>query len=251
MSINALIDKYCIKKDRTLKKICAPLNEKLGIHTFSYFWIDCEGRFGILANYPELCEFYFGEKMYLNNPYLIHPSLLQSGYTQTLTAPEDVNNSNRIFEKFQTFNILLKLKCVGDNVEGFVFSLKGAAAKDPVEFYSKLEMLNAFIPYFKQEAKPIIEAAKEEDCNLRIAKGNSFFVPDTTLPLSNPKMREFLKEISPLSKRERECLELFKQGRSAQATAAILGLSRRTVEHYIDNVKEKLGCYSKWDLLDY
>ena len=40
-------------------------------------------------------------------------------------------------------------------------------------------------------------------------------------------------------------LTIYLEGRSAQSTAAILGLSRRTVEHYFENIKVKLNCRSK------
>ena len=72
------------------------------------------------------------------------------------------------------------------------------------------------------------------------------------MPLLNKdlKTQQFLKKIFPLTVREHQCLDLFKQGRSVQATAAILDLSQRTVEHYFENIKEKLGCQSKMELLE-
>ncbi len=48
-----------------------------------------------------------------------------------------------------------------------------------------------------------------------------------------------------LSKRETECLHFWMQGKSAKQIAAILGLSQRTVENYINNIKIKWNCYSK------
>lgn len=53
-----------------------------------------------------------------------------------------------------------------------------------------------------------------------------------------------------LSRREKECLQLCVRGKSAKQTARILGLSHRTVEHYIDNIKFKLKVTSKSELID-
>ena len=51
-----------------------------------------------------------------------------------------------------------------------------------------------------------------------------------------------------LSQREMECLFYTLSGRSAKETAAILGLSIRTIEHYLENLKLKLDCSSKTQL---
>jgi DNA-binding CsgD family transcriptional regulator len=52
-----------------------------------------------------------------------------------------------------------------------------------------------------------------------------------------------------LSKRELECLFLQLRGRTVKQIAEVLTLSKRTVESYIDNIKAKLGCQNKAELL--
>ena len=61
-------------------------------------------------------------------------------------------------------------------------------------------------------------------------------------------MEKYLEKASLLSRRERECLELLLQGKTAKETAAILTLSQRTVESYFENVKKKLKCSNKGQL---
>lgn len=46
---------------------------------------------------------------------------------------------------------------------------------------------------------------------------------------------------SPLTSREAECLAWVAQGKTDTETAAILGISARTVRFHIDNAKKKLG----------
>lgn len=53
-----------------------------------------------------------------------------------------------------------------------------------------------------------------------------------------------------LSQRESQCLYHLIRGKTAKVTAKILGLSPRTVEHYIDNIKVKLCVSSKSELID-
>lgn len=52
-----------------------------------------------------------------------------------------------------------------------------------------------------------------------------------------------------LSKREFECLFFILRGKTAKQTAEIMNLSKRTVETYIENLKNKFACDSKADLL--
>ncbi|HSX26786.1 MAG TPA: ester cyclase [Chlamydiales bacterium] len=61
-------------------------------------------------------------------------------------------------------------------------------------------------------------------------------------------MEKVLEKASLLSKRERDCLELLLQGKTAKETAALLNLSRRTVESYFENMKKKLKCSNKGEL---
>lgn len=66
-----------------------------------------------------------------------------------------------------------------------------------------------------------------------------------------PSYYEFDTHRNPanLSQRELECLFLLLRGRTVKQTAEMLGLSKRTAESYIDNIKSKLGCLNKAELL--
>lgn len=249
-NLNELIKKYTIKHDRSIKKICAPLKDCLGISIFTYYFIEEDGHFGILSNYPEQIEFFYSQKLYLTNPYLKHPHLFRSGHTydQSISDPKlDIFQ-----QKYQIFNLFLSLQRNINCVEGFLFGNKTQDSKNNINYLNKLDLLNKFSNYFKREAKSLIEQMKKDSYNLKEAKGQSFLKEDCTIPLSSndPQTLKFLKNISPLSIRERECLELYKLGHSAQTTGAILGLSQRTVEHYFESIKRKLGCISKRELFE-
>ncbi len=52
-----------------------------------------------------------------------------------------------------------------------------------------------------------------------------------------------------LTLRELQCLYYLYKGKTAYETAACLYLSRRTVETHLANLKQKVGCSSKIELL--
>lgn len=52
-----------------------------------------------------------------------------------------------------------------------------------------------------------------------------------------------------LSKRQSECLHYLIHGMTIKQIAKILGLSPRTVESYLENLKVKFNCHTKFDLI--
>ena len=52
------------------------------------------------------------------------------------------------------------------------------------------------------------------------------------------------------TKREAECMVLLLKGKTINSVANILNLSPRTVEYYLKNMKSKLGCRTKFELVD-
>ncbi len=53
-----------------------------------------------------------------------------------------------------------------------------------------------------------------------------------------------------LTTRELDTLRLLAQGKTAREAAEVLGLSQRTVESYVDNIKDKAGYRKKSEILD-
>lgn len=251
MDLNNLITKYTVKYDRRIKKVCSPLKH-LGIPTFAYYTIEHDGRFAILSNYPKQLEFFYGEKLYKMCPYLAAPHLFRSGAALIpLTPDPEYLQKSQLLHRVN--NLFLVLRKLGKNLEGYFFITENLEASGLTHFLNHYPLLCQFGTYFKRELQPLICRAKEEGFNLHRAKGEAFLTRDPQLPLSrnDPKSASFSKAITALSPQEQSCLELFKEGRSAQATAAILGLKKRTVEHYFENMKNKLGCQSKWELLEW
>ena len=104
------------------------------------------------------------------------------------------------------------------------------------------------------KASTIINSSKEN--NLIYPKAND----KKDFELTGSTVAQFLEEtdvnkywldsVHYLSKREAECIFYLLQGKSTKDTGRLMKISPRTVECYINNVKNKLNCYYKGDLLD-
>lgn len=71
---------------------------------------------------------------------------------------------------------------------------------------------------------------------------------ENKLLTSQYKVETFANPLA-LSARELECLFCILRSMTAKKIAAVLGLSKRTIEFYIENVKNKFGCLHKTELL--
>jgi DNA-binding CsgD family transcriptional regulator len=248
--LNQLVRKYTINHERTIKRICAPLQD-LNISDLGYVIIKTDGSFCNLSTFPAFLEYFYAEEMYTTQPYFSHPDLFQSGYTLVQVT------SNPSFQKacesrYDLNHCLCKIQKHRDYMEMFFIHPPTNCSKNCLKYLKNIYLLDKFASYFRQEAKTLITNALHEGYNISKTRGRAFHEAAPGLKLLNNdcKTQQFLKKISPLTAREHQCLDLYKQGRSAQATAAILDLSQRTVEHYFDNIKAKLGCQSKMELLE-
>ena len=121
-------------------------------------------------------------------------------------------------------------------------------------------VFNSFAAYFKKELNPILLRMEEEADSLLKLKGDDFFAKPCGLPRIDPaKLHNYLKDIGKedemakfqlLSPREKQCIELLLQGKSAKESATILQLSPRTIECYFENIKNKLVCHSKREIFN-
>ena len=53
-----------------------------------------------------------------------------------------------------------------------------------------------------------------------------------------------------LSKRQMECLFFLLRGKTHKEIGGILGLSQRTVDSYIDEIKFKMNCFTQAQLIE-
>ncbi len=249
--IQHIIKRYSIKHERTIKRICSPLIDYLHTPMFTYSWVNEDGTFGYLTNALEFNEYYFTQNVYLQNPYNAHPAHFRQGHA-FIPCPAHEEERKILLKSFRTDHLFFTLEKNESTMEFFIFANENVKWSEGAQFLPRLELYRKFSQFFKREAKELLGKMRADRFNIRLERGTLF---DTLpkVPLANPDPSEvsFLKRISGLSKQEQRCLDLFKKGHTAQSTAALMGLSRRTVEYHFENIKNKLGCYSKYDLLNY
>jgi DNA-binding CsgD family transcriptional regulator len=242
--LSEIVKRYTIGYDQKIKNVTVHLANNFNIFSYTYFKIEEDGRFITLSNNPEQLDFYYAEKYYLQNPYLLNPHLLRSGFVLTTMTQDEkyLNTVNTSLKRFQMDNTFLMLEKRGGKVEGFLFATRPTKEDAIFNYLNYFDTLKKFNCYFIREMTPVLGKMRADRFNLKLAKGMQFLERKEGLPLAckDTISQDFLKTISPLSPQEVRCLDLFRMGYSAQATASIMDLSRRTVEHYFENIKNKL-----------
>ncbi len=99
MNMHEIITRYSVRYDAKIKKICKPLTQYLGIPYFTYYYVDENGHFATLSNATEFMDYYYAEEYYINNPYMAHPDLFQSGQLMSPCAL-DVNQQQKLRHRF-------------------------------------------------------------------------------------------------------------------------------------------------------
>jgi len=256
------IVKGVIKYSDRVRQISRPLKDHFGITYFYHFRIDVTGRMHILSNNPDVEEFYFSDKIYLNDPYVRHPNNYNSGFVlMEANGPNEWRDS--IDHTTGVFNFIPCISLIQKNIDSVEFfgfwKDKNTSSKLDEFHLNHPDHIKQFATHFRNELKPALLELKESSNYIQDIAGKDHFYANLPLDLTieNSSLRSYLVDMGlgseiakadSLSRREKQCLKLLVLCKSAKEIAFELGLSTRTVEKYLDNCKGKLSCWSKQEL---
>ncbi len=256
-----IVQDYIIKYANQISKATRPLRDHFGISYFTYHKIDADGKYVVLVDRPDWAENYVTEQLFRNDPYLRHPAVYQSGISLigSYGSKEYKKNILEAGKKVLGVDIGAILIQKNDSLVEF-FGFFGSKKDSFLEslYLNHSPLLKSFAIHFKKELRSILTDMEKSSSLLVDLKGKDFFCeenidPNIALPTrlayyKDLGMKSEIEKIGQLSSRERQCVKLLVQDKSAKETAIILGLSPRTVEFYLENVKDKLFCFSKLEL---
>lgn len=257
-----IVQNYIIKYSNQIGKVTKPLQEHFGIKYFTYHRIDNEGKYTVLVNSPEWAEHYVSKEIYFMDPYLRHPSVYESGISLVDSHGSEefqdqiLKAGKKILSVDMGATLIQKSK---DHVEFFGFAGNKETSCLESLYLNHPKLLHSFAAHFKQQLGDILALMEKEAGSLLHLKGKDFLCDQPiSTNVSAATRLSYYKDIGmkceaekaeKLSVRERECLHLLLEDKSAKEIAARLGLSSRTVEFYFENIKGKLSCWSKQEVI--
>lgn len=245
-----------------LEKIIEPISKYFGIDIFWHNTIHKNGLYTSISNFHEPLKNFYEKGWFERAGQLVSPSILRDGHFFL-----DVSgNFNNFREQTQTFHpfyhpMFVQRKKSNEIIHQFGFASKAFSHKLPSIYLNSFSLIEEFIHYYLkcfEEFKPEVQKNR---VNLISLKGIEGFYGVNSESEDHIVQRNcsFLKDIgantylinagNKLSKRQKQVLLGCIEGQTAGQTAKGLGLSLRTVEHYLDAVKDKLGAFNKKDLI--
>jgi len=207
---------------------------------------------------------FWDNECYKGIPYFVSPENLKSGAFLLDDDPEYKRYQDYVEPDYPVYNPLLIIR---KNSQGTA-SLFGFQSRRHIPGFSSyyinhLPLLNGLIDHFVASNQKTLIKSEDSGINIAKLKGNDLFYGksygERFLPSTNtaydylrkigapPILLNYAKKLTP---REKEIINSIIEGKAALQIANELNLSRRTVEFYIRNVKNKLGIFSKVELIE-
>lgn len=261
---NQLLPKnhFTLNESTNIKSICMPL-EQYGISFFTYFRCYDDGSVIALVSDKDIYYHHFQQE-YLMAPYIPENMLKDKFYY--FASPNNVNvKFNEAYYEYTSKFKLLYPIYMFERYKGYVDIFVFATSDDDykiINFYvNNMDILESFKLYFKDKAAKIVCKANKS----RIVIPNCMRLNFTGLSSNDDitKNVNFLKEHTnninhilklhfntKLTQRELQSLSCLLRGRTAAETAQTLNISPKTIESYIESVKNKLNCLTRSELFN-
>lgn len=242
------------KYENKINKSIMPLKQ-LGITYLAIQKVTAQGHWSIISSNPAWIEYSAGNQLFLYDPSLINPKHYESGICFVDSHEHD--DFRNIFCKHAegVWNLGNALAIIEKNETEceYTFLATSVMNKKIINTYlTKLNLLRQFKNYFKKENSALFHQSMELSVDLKQIN-KSYFNTDNIIEVETESDdKNYLNNhvlFNILSVRERQCVQHCLQGKTAKETAYILGLSYRTIEEYFTNIKKKLGCRNKRELL--
>ncbi|MCE5317937.1 MAG: LuxR C-terminal-related transcriptional regulator [Parachlamydia sp.] len=244
------IDRY---HDR-VKAVFEPLQRCFGINYFTYHSITEDGLWRPLVSRPDYAAYYTEKQLCLYDPCLLHPRCYRPGVLFWTQFTQDLDLKKVMAKAMRQHGMAhgyLIVEPQATSCEFFGFTAPPEMENIYDVYVNQLPLLKKFCRYFKQQLEPILRLIDRDPIDLLAlkgkafseAEGNPFVTPDTTRFVAS------LDSFCSLSKQERRCLSHYLDVSRMSDVAELMQLSVRTVEFYLSNIKGKLRCDDKIELL--
>lgn len=237
-----------------------PLALAFGVNYFFYWYVSYDQKSCAIGTNDELIQEYFDQSFYLQHPLFCHVRQVKTGiYIYDDVRSDEFQSSFHYLEKRYDAKHRAMLARKDDHgVHIYGFSIPSQREDAPYLYISEKKALWQFARYFEGEFNKTLHSLHDNMMDLKPkarAIGRGIKIPEIQLP--RERLQQFLRQVLPTSEqldfydftvRELECIKEFLNGKTAREIAQALHLSNRTIEHRLDNLKDKLDCNSRSEL---
>lgn len=243
---------YLTKYERVISSITRPLLDRFQVSFFGYHRISMSGDYTVLSNRLDWAEYYIENQLYLKDPFLRRPNCYSTGISLIEGHKKEPLN----WAKIEVLEGVILVQKTVDAVEFSFFGGQNPQGGMVKLLLNNLPLLKTFTHYFKKKTEKLRWDQQTRGYNIpeqTPQKGENIIIPcidsANRLQFLNAIGQEKLvKQFNSLSPQEKACLNLIGQDLTAKEIAQRLSLSPRTVESYLNMIRNKMDCYSKREL---
>ena len=244
-------------------EICQPLFKYYGITNFFYLRVYDTNHAYLLINNREYVQYHI-QKEYMVTPPI--PENMLSKNFMFLALPDQFGPYNQLYYEarslFNIDNIIYFIERFDNYYDSYAFS---STPNNPeiINFYlNNIDILDKFKYYFKEKAAKLIEQAEKDKTLLPVHMRPNFGGLNQKSATGSNGKKEILNQLAVhrymvnaknkkyyFTKREMDCMRQLQQGHTLKEIAKLMAISPRTVEYYLDNVKDKLNIRRKSEIL--
>lgn len=248
-----LANNFAITSSNLIKEVCDPLLNQIGITYFNYIKIhnqDCSRE--LLTNNPDWIEHFYKHELYNTLGAIDVEHLLPKGFILWSEVDE---KEPAYFQQREYFNIDNGITFVVKRKDTTLLYIFGSTRENHAinNFYvCNIDLLQRFIHYFTDRAHHLIQEVAQ----------NRIYLPEpqkinparvNNINVSEQMRKDFLNQTTVsryyllnesddlyLTPKQAECASLFIKGLTAKQIAIRMGISNRTVEGQLQDIKSKI-----------
>lgn len=243
-----------------VSEIILPIEQILKSTGFSYQRIYKDGRRIFLSSDIQWAEYFFDKQFYLTMSFKKYSQLPKRIRWKDWPQQDKsyLRFSAEVKESFNYGNGIVVIKKKNDYLDTFTFRASYEDDNINLRYDSEIERIEVYTEYFLVKAHSIIKDAEKQ--SLIVNEEMVDLIPGFSAWEDNDdiyskffleqKMIYFINdERYFFTKRETECIRQLAYGRSSKSIANLLNISPKTVEIHLENIKRKLKCHYKEEIM--
>lgn len=257
--------------NQDIQDICSPL-KKLNIDYFSHVLVTPNKQFSAIATSSGFAEHYLKNQYYNVD---LHMAKMQNLEFIMWDMIDRQGSTAKMHHEAASFGVKHTFTIIENDADGrhcYHFANSSDSLVINQTYLANFELLKAFIPYFKEKINASKELSIGHQLKFQIASNAKGYQTSANFQLvSDDDRQEYLKLINmssdiscnnnvillnkttnqlvKLSLQQSKCMNLLAAGYKNQQIAMTLGLSIRTVQHYIDRIRHLVDCPSSKELI--
>lgn len=259
---------------KTLSELCKPMMDYLGATHAMYVNVDKHGKMFSTNTYLSWIERLVEQQYYKVDPFMVHPNNIHSGFAFESSCDDQEFQNSQHYDAVVNFEFCHSFvyieKTPSNGYYGFIF----ATEKDNYHMINRLvneaRIVKEMIRKINKNLISVVKDLPDMRMDFAALKGDAFYtqkgeVFNEDYALFQEKKISLLKKMGlitgcnthqdfltkvNLSPQEVNCLRLYLNCSSVRIVAQSLNLADSTVKSYVENIKNKLDCHTKSELLE-